>query len=155
MCHLEQFWLIGSVSSSQISRELKTQIQVNQPCFETKSLSDELFLFLYQSSESYRFFSIVHMIRIRFFGSKASFQQGFRAAQCHSARGSLMTVLSRETGTSGKFDAMFSCHDVFQICRSRKFFWKSILGGNKDHQLVQETEVMEKTLSGTSCHLQR
>ena len=35
----------------------------------------------------------------------------------HSRRGSLMTGLSRETGALGKLDAMFPCHDVFQIWR--------------------------------------
>ena len=66
------------------------------------------------------FFSIIFMIRIRFFGLRESFQQGFRAAQYPSGRESLMTGLSPETGASGKFDAMFSCHDVFQICRRSK-----------------------------------
>ena len=99
---------------------VNTQIQVNQPCFEIKSLSGELFLFFLRTFRILPFFSIIYMIRIRFFGLRESFQQKFRAAQYHSGRGSLMTVLSRETGASGKFYAMFSCHDVFQICRPSK-----------------------------------
>ena len=87
-----------------------------------EKMKDEkrLFLFLRMFRILPFFFSIIFMIRIRFFGLRESFQQGFRAAQYPSGRESLMTGLSPETGASGKFDAMFSCHDVFQICRRSK-----------------------------------
>ena len=39
----------------------------SQTFFEKKSLSDELFFFFFESSESYRV-SLIYMSRIRFFG---------------------------------------------------------------------------------------
>ena len=86
--------------------------QVNQPCFEIKSLSGKLFFFS-SNVQNLTVFSIICMILIRFFGFRESFQLGFRTAQYLSGRESLMTRLSRETGASGNFDTMFSCHDVF------------------------------------------
>ena len=50
--------------------------------FRKKSLSDEFFLcFFFETSESDRF-SIIYMIRIRFFGLGELIQRRFQAAQC-------------------------------------------------------------------------
>ena len=54
--------------------------------FRKKSLSDELFLhFFCKSSESGRF-SIIYMIRIRFFGPRELNQNGFSGARYCSVR---------------------------------------------------------------------
>ena len=50
-----------------------------------------------------------------------------------------MTGLSLETGASGKFDAMFSCHDVFFRFADPASVGKSLLDGNKDlNELVRQ-----------------
>ena len=68
-----------------------------------------------------------------------------------------MTGLSRETGASGKLDAMFSCHDVFRFAEEASV-GKSLLDGNKDHLLNQtrsERTCETRTSSGISCQLYR
>ena len=56
--------------------------QMNQPnMFRTKSFSDELFLHFSSKVQNQTVYSIVYMIRIRFFGPGELFQKGFRGAQ--------------------------------------------------------------------------
>ena len=66
--------------------------------FEKKSLSDELFLhFSFESSESDLFFSIIYMIRIRFFRPRERIQRTFRAAQYSQSDPS--SSVQKERGT--------------------------------------------------------
>ena len=58
-------------------RTLKPARGISPKCFEKKSPSDELFLHLsFESAESGRF-SIIYMIRIRFFGPREIKSEGF------------------------------------------------------------------------------
>ena len=54
--------------------------QMNWPKMFRKSLSDELFLFC-SKVQNLTVFSIIHMIRIRFFGSGELIQNRFRRAR--------------------------------------------------------------------------
>ena len=133
--------------------------QVNQPkCFEIIRPFGRIVLFFFRKFRILPFFlSINYMIRIRFFGLRESFQQGFRAAQYHSGRERLMTGLSRETGASGNFDAMFSCHDVFRFADPASD-WISLLDGNKDYlhnQARSERTCETRTSSEISRQLYR
>ena len=60
----------------------KPQIrQMNSKCFGKKSLSDELFIIFPSKVQNRTVFSIIYMIRIRFFGPRELIQSFFRTAQ--------------------------------------------------------------------------
>ena len=64
-----------------VSRPSNQPDELAQHVSKKKSLSDELFLhFFFESSESGRF-SIIYMIRIRFFGPQELNQKGFSGEQ--------------------------------------------------------------------------
>ena len=71
----------GEQIQKNVSRPSNPPDELAQNVSKKKSPSDELFLhFFCKSSESGRF-SIIYMIRIRFFGPGELNQNGFRAAR--------------------------------------------------------------------------
>ena len=63
--------------------------ELAQKCFETKSPSDELFLHFSSKVQNLTVFSIINMIRLRFFGPGELIQNGFSAAQYERLRHAL------------------------------------------------------------------
>ena len=61
--------------------------------FRKKSLSDGLFLHFSSKVQNLTVFSIVYMIRIRFFGPRELIQRYFSAAQCSEGTDSLVEAL--------------------------------------------------------------
>ena len=99
-------------------------------------------------------FSIIFMIRIRFFGLRESFQQGFRAAQYHSGQESLMTGLSRETGASGNLMRCFHVTMFFRFADPASV-GKSLLDGNKDLNELMRQEHQGRSLNNCIDELQQ
>ena len=67
--------------SKKCFRTLKPARLISPKCFEKKSLSDELFLHFSEKVQNLTVFSIIYMIRIRFFGPQELIQNYFRRAR--------------------------------------------------------------------------
>ena len=78
---MKRYERIDDFVQKNVSRPSNRPDELTQHVSRKKIPSDELFLhFFFESSESDRF-SIIYMIRIRFFWPGELIQNGFRAAQ--------------------------------------------------------------------------
>ena len=68
-------------SRKKVSRPSNPPDELAQKCFEKKSPSDEVFLHFSSKVQNLTVFSIIYMIRIRFFGPEELIKRTFRREQ--------------------------------------------------------------------------
>ena len=138
-------------------RTLQPATWISPKCFRTKSLSDELFLHFSSKVQNLTVFSIIYMIRIRFFGPGEFIQNGFSDEQyvfdiesicIHGKEDSENVRTVKNAGENLTLKQMFEISEQLKLEQLNEIFlecvksaWKFLHGNNYLWLMMKKSSV--------------